>query len=341
MNTNGSDRETKGRGQGNEKQQTLVEQIARMSKEFERALPKEITVQRMMRIVMTAIRVNPRLAECTPDSFYGAMLTSLQLGLEVNTPLEHAFLIPRKNGKGVLQCHFEMGYKGLVELCYRTNLYKRIEAEVVYEGDKFDYQYGFNQKLIHLPCGRQEKPLKVWALFELINGGIAFKVWTWDQIMNHAKTFSESFDTESPWKSPWLANPTSQRGMAKKTVLHDALSYAPKSVELARSLNADGNVVIAKPGDESEEGDFSYEVSGNGPPEDEPGEKRLDPPSEEGRVPRQKAPGATQQREPAAASARRNSSSVPQGELLPEDEAEALEEQYRQSQAGVEPPDFT
>jgi recombination protein RecT len=182
MKTDGSDRPQKGSGEktkAQKKQDTLVNEIARMSREFARALPREITIERMIRIIMTAIRTNPKLAECTPNSFYGSMLTSLQLGLEVNTPLEHAFLIPRwNNSKKILQCHFELGYKGLIELCYRTNQYKRIEAEVVYEGDKFSYEYGFEAYLRHKPCGKLENPRYVWALFELVNGGKSFKVWT-------------------------------------------------------------------------------------------------------------------------------------------------------------------
>jgi recombination protein RecT len=353
MKTDGSDRAQKGskeKTESQKKQDTLVNEIARMSREFARALPREITIERMMRIIMTAIRTNPKLAECTPNSFYGSMLTALQLGLEVNTPLEHAFLIPRwNNSKKILQCHFELGYKGLIELCYRTNQYKRIEAEVVYEGDKFSYEYGFEAHLKHKPCGKLENPRYVWALFELVNGGKSFKVWTWDRVIAHAETFSESYDVDSPWKSPWLSNPTSQRGMAKKTVLHDALNYAPKSVELAKGLNADGNVIIAKPGEDAEPGEFSYEISGEeeDPQQEGQGQKKgednrenkqeqIAPPDESLRPPPQRPP----ERKPDPVPAGRNTPGKKTSGLFPQDEEQALEEQYERQTAGVEPPDF-
>jgi recombination protein RecT len=353
MKTDGSDRNQKGsNGKEKTKQDALVDRIASMSKEFARALPKEITVERMMRIVMTAIRSNPKLAECTAYSFYGSMLTALQLGLEVNTPLEHAFLIPRwNNSKKILQCHFELGYKGLIELCYRTNLYKRIEAEVVYDGDKFNYEYGFEAYLRHKPCGKVEKPLYVWALFELVNGGKSFKVWTWEKVMNHAETFSESYDVESPWKSPWLANPTSQKGMAKKTVLHDALNYAPKSVELAHGLNADGNVVIPKSGEEAE--GFMYEIFDDEPqPQDQEKEKKeerreekkpqeqIPPPDESLKPPPQRPPERKADPVPAG----RFNGNVPgkrTGGLFSQEQEDALEEQYKhEREEGPELPDF-
>jgi recombination protein RecT len=359
MRTDGSDRNQRGskgaeKTEQQERQDTLVDEIAKMSREFSRALPKEITTERMMRIVMTAIRSNPKLAECTAHSFYGAMLTALQLGLEVNTPLEHAFLIPRWNNSAkMLQCHFELGYKGLIELCYRTNLYKRIESEVVYEGDKFNYEYGFESFLRHKPCGNLGEPIYVWALYELINGGKSFKVWTWEQVMNHAAAFSESFDPESTWKSPWLANPTSQKGMAKKTVLHDALNYAPKSVELARGLNADGNVVISKAGDDAD--GFSYEIFGEGGeplPQDRKKEEKegrreekrereqIPPPDDRLKAPPQRPPERRADSAPAGgfnggAPGKRT------GGLFPREQEDALEEQYRRErEAGLGLPEF-
>jgi recombination protein RecT len=354
MKTDGSDRQQK--TEAEKKQDTLVDRVSKMSREFVRALPKEITVERMMRIVMTAIRTNPRLAECTPNSFYGAMLTSLQLGLEVNTPLEHAFLIPRRKGQGnaaYFQCHFELGYKGLIELCYRTGLYKRIEAEVVYEGDYFKFEYGFDAFLKHIPCGKQDKPIFAWALFELTNGGRSFKVWTWEQAMLHGELFSESFDKESPWKSPWLANPTSQKGMVKKSVLHDALNYAPKSVELARGLNADGNAIIARPGEDAEPGEFSFEISQEEEQDQEtPSQGRnknqeIPPPDESLKPPPQMSPAAEkasraaagQEPEPVPAS-KPGSNGTRANNLFPQDEESALEEQYQQQAGGVEPPEF-
>jgi recombination protein RecT len=354
MRTDGSDRQQK--AEIKEKQDTLINRITKMSGEFARALPKEITVERMMRIVMTAIRTNPRLAECTPNSFYGAMLTSLQLGLEVNTPLEHAFLIPRRKGQGnsaYFQCHFELGYKGLIELCYRTGLYKRIEAEVVYEGDCFKFEYGFDALLKHIPCGKQDKPIFAWAQFELTNGGRSFKVWTWEQAMLHGELFSESFDKESPWKSPWLANPTSQKGMVKKSVLHDVLSYAPKSVELARGLNADGNVIIARPGEDAEPGDFSFEISQEEeqdqevPSQDRNKKQEIPPPDESLKPPPKMAPAAekaaraaaNQEPDPVIAGKPR-SNGTRTNNLFSQDEEKALEEQYQQQAGGVEPPDF-
>jgi recombination protein RecT len=177
MRTDGSDRSA-GNGNGSAEQpKTLRQQLLLMAKEFERALPDKIGVDRMMRIVMTAIQKTPHLDECVPGSFFGALLTALQLGLEPNTPLGHCYLIPRFNKKqNVYICSFEMGYQGMLELAYRTRLYHHISARVVYDGDNFSFHYGTGQKLYHLPNWTSETPKHVYAIYKLDNGGEEFAV---------------------------------------------------------------------------------------------------------------------------------------------------------------------
>jgi recombination protein RecT len=238
---------------------TMQAQISKMAKEFERALPGKISVERMMRIVMTAILKNPTLAMCEPTSFMGSLLQALQLGLEVNTPLGQAYLIPRKkkdrNGNFLYwECNFQIGYQGLLDLCYRYGKYKVITAEVVYEGDYFDYRYGTRQFLEHRSEGKKgARPIYVWALYQLENGGERFVVWPWERVMEHGEEFSDSFNKDKPWASPWLSSETSQEEMAKKSVLKALLKYAPKSVEgrIEAAAYTDGHAVVA---DKFEEG---------------------------------------------------------------------------------------
>lgn len=203
---------------------------------FKMALPKTITVERMMRIAMTAVTMNPKLAICSQPSFFGSLLTAAQLGLEVNTPLGHAYLIPY-NSKTGIKCQFQIGYQGILELAYRSGKFKRIKAVVVHKGDDFRYTQGINPTLEHTPQDSGE-PTYVYALYELLNGGYDFEVWTWERAMKHGKTYSKSFN-DGPWK-------TNPEEMAKKTVLKSLLKYAPKAVELYDAVTVDGGVINKK-----------------------------------------------------------------------------------------------
>jgi recombination protein RecT len=326
----------------------LKRQIQQMANQFENALPNKIGVERMMRIVMTAILNNPKLAQCEPNSFFGALLQSLQLGLEVNTPLGQAYLIPRwnkklYNGKGGYVCNFQMGYQGMLELCYRYGKYRRITAQVVYEGDFFDYDDGNSHYIKHTQKFKSEKPVFAWALYELENGGFDFAVWPWEKIMKHAEKFSEAYDEEKgKWSfSAWSSNDESRESMAKKTMLGKALKYAPKSVELIQAMLADENTVIARPVNEG--GEIKFQFDAEGP-------AMIEAPDEESKNFMDKVSGTAKKRTTTAA---KEAETVPvqtagtkpraqaESTLFQKDGDEALAEQYERQQAGFEPPDFS
>lgn len=239
MNVNGNNANTK--LNANVAKPTLKQLVAKMTNQIKNALPANITPERMMRIALTALSKDTKLANSTPESFMGALLTSAQLGLECNTPLGQAYLIPYKN-KGVLETQFQLGYQGLIDLCYRTGQYKKIVARIVYEGDDFDYSYGLEEKLIHRPREKSNTPIYVYGLYELKNGASAFEVMSWEAVMNHAKKYSQS--VKNGYTSPWT---TDSESMAKKTVLKKVLKYAPKAVEnaelIAEAVNGDSAII--------------------------------------------------------------------------------------------------
>ena len=55
--------------------------------------------ERMMRLMANAIRTTPKLGECDPMSLLGGLMTCAGLGLEPNTIMGHAYLIPFKNNR--------------------------------------------------------------------------------------------------------------------------------------------------------------------------------------------------------------------------------------------------
>lgn len=212
---------------------TMQQYIKSMEGEIAKALPSVITPERFTRIVLSAISVNQKLASCTPNSFLGAMMTSAQLGLEVNTPLGQAYVLPYYNN-GVLEAQFQIGYKGLIDLAYRSGDVEVIQAHVVYENDKFTCEYGLEPKLTHIPADKDRgEAIKVYAVFKTKSGGFGFEVMGMDDVRKHAEKFSKSYDKSfSPWK-------TNFEEMAKKTVLKRVLKYAPLKSEFVRAAVQD------------------------------------------------------------------------------------------------------
>lgn len=99
---------------------------------------------------LNAVSNTSALEKCTPMSFVAALMNAAQLGLEPNTPLGQAYLIPYRNKKkGVVECQFQIGYKGLIDLVYRNENVQTIQAQAVYENDVFEYELGLESKLRH------------------------------------------------------------------------------------------------------------------------------------------------------------------------------------------------
>ena len=220
----------------NGERKTMQAYIKSMEGEIAKALPSVLTPERFTRMVLTAISSNPALGSCTPTSFLGAMMASAQLGLEVNTPLGQAYILPYKN-KGVLEAQFQLGYKGLIDLAYRSGEVEVVQAHIVYENDKFECEYGLEPKLTHIPADTNRgNPVKVYAMFKTKSGGYGFEVMSMDDVKEHAKKYSKSYSSSF---SPWTTN---FEEMAKKTVLKKCLKYAPLKSDFVRGVVQDGSI---------------------------------------------------------------------------------------------------
>ena len=195
----------------------LKRYITKMQPAIKAALPAVITPERFTRMLFSAISTTPQLANCSVESFMGAMMSAAQLGVEPNTPLGQAYLLPYRN-HGQLEVQFQLGYKGMIDLAYRSGEISSIQAHEVHEGDEFVYEYGLEPKLSHRPALKDRGPVTCYyAVFRTKSGGFGFEVMSREDIQAHAKQYSKAYSSNySPWK-------TSFDEMAKKTVLKKVL----------------------------------------------------------------------------------------------------------------------
>ena len=215
--------------QAKKQPRTIKDLIRAYEGEIAKALPAVMTPERFVRIALSAVSATPKLMECTQESLLGALLNSAQLGLEPNTPLGQAYLIPYGN-----QCQFQIGYKGLLDLAYRTGDYQFIRAEAVHEGDEFSYSLGLDAELIHKPVLKDRGDVYAYyAVYKLNNGGYNFVVMSKEDMKAHRRKYSKA--NNSPWNSNFDA-------MAKKTVLKQLLKYAPLKTDVARAVAEDSTI---------------------------------------------------------------------------------------------------
>ena len=218
------------------KSMSIKDMIQTLQPEIKRALPSVLTPERFTRMALSALNNTPKLAECSQMSFLAALMNAAQLGLEPNTPLGQAYLIPYQN-KGKLECQFQIGYKGIIELVYRNPLVQTIQAQAVYENDEFEYELGLNSRLFHRPALHDRGEVTLfYALFKLANGGYGFEVMSKEDMEAFAKRYSKAVASEySPWK-------TNFEDMAKKTVIKQVLKYAPIRTDFLKAVSMDESI---------------------------------------------------------------------------------------------------
>lgn len=209
-------------------------EVERYKPVISRALPASYDggADRFVESVMNAIRTEipregkPSLATCTPLSIVGSALHAAQLGLEIG-PLQQAYLIPRAG-----LCTFQLGYKGLIKLAsfagYET------DAHPVYEGDTFDFAYGTEAHLKHVPRFQSTTATLYWAMAtNLANRHGRFLVMDKPAI-EHARK------SAAPGSQAWRDHYDS---MARKTVIKALLQLVPLSTRaeaLQAAMDTDG-----------------------------------------------------------------------------------------------------
>lgn len=201
-------------------------------------LPEHVKPERLLRIATGALRTTPMLMNASVESLFGAIVQCAQLGLEPNTPLGHAYLIPfnnRRAGKTEVQVVF--GYKGLIDLARRSGQIVSIAAHPVYENDEFIYQFGLDEKLEHKPClDDRGNVIAFYAVAKLVGGGYAFEVMSRQQV-EHIRDNSQNYMfAKDKSKTVWGQH---FEEMGRKTVLRRLFKFLPVSIELATASALD------------------------------------------------------------------------------------------------------
>lgn len=222
--------------------------------------------------MITATRnASNKIQECSSESILLSACQGLQLGLEPNNTLGHFYLVPYK---GV--CTGQIGYKGLIQLAYRSGQIKSIETHNAYENEEFKVDWGMEPPIFHSPRPPRDRGEFIAAYTKICTttGGTIWEL-MWDEEIEVIK--GRAAYQDGPWK-------TDTGEMRRKTVTKRGLKYAPASARLQAALAADDMAEIGEPLS-------SPPVDGGGPPGDDKPPSDLDALADKSKA---KRDGATQ-----------------------------------------------
>lgn len=212
---------------------------------------KHMSPERLMRVTANAIRTTPKLQQCEPLSFLGALMQCAALGLEPNTVLGHAYLIPfdksvkdQSTGRWakVPQVQLVIGYKGLIDLARRSGHITSISANIHYSDDEmWEYEEGTEARLRHRPGPQDGEKLHAYAIAKFTDGGHAYVVLPWSQVIkirDGSQGWQSAVKFGKTEGNPWASH---EDAMAKKTAIRALSKYLPLSVEFTDAVQVDSD----------------------------------------------------------------------------------------------------
>lgn len=214
-----------------ERAKGVAAMLSKMAPQLRAALPRHLDAARFIRIALTTVRRNPKILECSEQSFLGALMVAAQTGLEPDGV--QAALVPYFSRKtSTFECQFQTMYRGMIALARRSGEVAAIYAHAVYEGDAFDYQLGDTPRCKHKPkgCTDPARLTHAYAVFTTKDGAKDFEVLTREQVEAVRRR------AKSPEEGPWVTDYAEQ---ARKTAIKKLLKRAPMSAEDHRALEAD------------------------------------------------------------------------------------------------------
>jgi recombination protein RecT len=205
--------------------------------EIAKMLPKHLNAERLMKVAQIAATTTPALAKCDVASLVGAIAQCAQMGLEPNTVLGHAYLLPfntRRGDQWVNSVQVIIGYKGLIDLARRSGQIVSIAAHEVCANDHFDLCYGLDEKLEHKPTlGERGEVVGFYAVAKLKDGGYSFEFMSRRQVEEIKIAGEKKNKRESAvWKEHFVE-------MGRKTVIRRLAKYLPLSIEFQTAVALD------------------------------------------------------------------------------------------------------
>ncbi len=200
--------------------------------EIEKACPKFLDAERMMRVALTAVRRTPKLLDCDQTSLLGAVIESATLGLLPDGILGHSWLLPFWNSRRkCLEVQMIIGYPGYISLAHRSGHISTVQAMPVFEKDDYEFQYGTEQFLHHKPAkGNRGDLVAVWAQALMRDGSKQF-INMWGEEVEEHRKMSQQADT-----GPWQKHPAP---MWQKTGVIVLCKQLPLSSDMERAVSLD------------------------------------------------------------------------------------------------------
>lgn len=223
-------------------------------KKYENDLKALLTIHnippdKFITLTLNAVKRMPSLLECDPKTLFGSIMVAAELGLEPNTNMGFAHILPYKrkikkgnNWDSVLEAQFQIGYPGWLEIMYRNPKIESIDSGVIYENEEWYFDKGKREPFSHTPLPpnkRGNEWVAVFAIAWLREASRPKVIVLYKEDIEKIKALSQGANSEY---SPWNSNKDPFLWMPRKTALKQLVKELPKTKEIEKVYHID-NVV--------------------------------------------------------------------------------------------------
>ena len=225
-----------GDGEPDGRVKTLAGQLERMIPEYQAAMPRGREATQLVRDATTCLRTIKNLDKCDPESFLGSLMTCAQLDLRPGVAsLGHAWPLPYWDGyQKRYRAQLIVGYKGYIELGYRSGKLAGIASRIVYENELDDFEISFHEdgdKLVHKPSyrGLRGAPVCFYSVARIVGGGYSLTDPMSVEEMHQHRDKHAPRNAKGQIVGPWVDHflPMGKKGLACDTPIPTPSGLTP------------------------------------------------------------------------------------------------------------------
>lgn len=203
--------------------------LDKLAPQFKAALPAHVSVDRFVRVTMTAVQTTPSLLEADRRTLFAAATRAAQMGL-LPDGREGAIV----TFKGA--CQFMPMVAGVMKLVRNSGEISTWSVQAVYENDTFDYELGDNERIVHKPALKSRGTIiGAYSIVKMKDGETSREFMGVEEIEAIRKR------SRSGGSGPWV---TDFAEMAKKTVVRRHSKRLPMSTDLDGLMREDDDLFM-------------------------------------------------------------------------------------------------
>ncbi|MEN9885748.1 MAG: hypothetical protein RL758_326 [Pseudomonadota bacterium] len=203
--------------------------IEKMAPQFKAALPAHVSVDKFVRVTLTAVQTNPNLLEADRRTLFAAATKAAQMGLLPDG--REGAIVTFKN-----QAQWMPMVAGIMKLVRNSGEISTWSVQAVYENDNFDFCLGDEEHITHKPAlFNRGKLIAVYSIVTMKDGEKSREVMSVEDV-NQIRARSRSGQS-GPWVSDFAE-------MAKKTVVRRHSKRLPLSTDIDGVIKEDDELFM-------------------------------------------------------------------------------------------------